>query len=261
VILRAESLRFAYGPTAVLEGVDLQVAPGIAAIIGPNAAGKSTLLKCLSGFLRANGRVLLDDHDVHSYTPEQRTALISYLPQDFSTRARLTVFETVLLGRLPRLGWRVHAEDVRCVETLLEEMGLSDLAGRNVGELSGGQLQLTTIAQALVREPSVLLMDEPTSSLDLRRQFAICLLIRGMSLARGMGTVMALHDLNVAARFADTIHVLQDGRIVASGPPAEVLTEKRIAEVYRIAARVTLDPDGRPMIAALGVSSDARPSS
>lgn len=254
MILEARELRFSYGSLPVLQGVDIRIGPGITAIIGPNAAGKSTLLKCLAGLLRPHGDLRLDQRKLESIPREEFTRVVSYLPQDFSTRAVLTVFETVLLGRLHRLGWHVQHEDVQAVEALLEELGLADLSERNIGELSGGQRQMVTIAQALAREPTVLLMDEPTSSLDLRHQFEVCALVRAVTAARGISAAVAMHDLNMAARFADTIYILENGRVRSSGPPAEVLTEEAIASVYRVASKVSADEHGRPLVIPVGLA-------
>lgn len=254
MILEADSLSFAYGATTVLDGVDITLRSGVTAIIGPNAAGKSTLLKCLCGLLKPRGQVCIDGRELRSLHSEKLARLVSYLPQEFSPRAVLSVFETVLLGRLHRLGWRVTADDTRPVERLLDEMGLTKLAGRYINELSGGQVQMVAIAQALAREPAVLLMDEPTSNLDLRRQFEVCTLIREVTASRGISTAIALHDLNMAARFADTVYVLQEGNVRCSGEPRAILTEEMIAAVYQVEARTTLDEHGRPVVTVLGPS-------
>jgi len=260
VILEAHQLSFGYGSAKVLEGVDVKIGPGVTAVIGPNAAGKSTLLKCLCGLLRPQGRVCLDGCELRSLDSATLAQRVSHLSQDFSSRAVLTVFETVLLGRLHQLGWRVTPDEVRIVEQLLDEMDLNQLAGRYVNELSSGQVQMVAIAQALAREPAVLLMDEPTSNLDLRRQFEVCTLIRKLTDSRGISTAIALHDLNLAARFADTICVLQNGRVRCSGPPGTVLTEAMITAVYQVEARTTPDEQGRPIVTVLGPSPAIRES-
>ncbi len=254
MILQCRDLCFSYGVLPVLDRVDARIGPGVTAIIGPNAAGKSTLLRCLCGLLKPRGQVRLDGRDLASISAARRSRLVSYLPQDLSGGPVLTVFEMVLLGRVHDLGWRVSEEDVRAVESLLEEMDLSDLSGRYVTELSGGQQQMVAIAQALVRESAVLLLDEPTSNLDLEHQFEICSLLGRLTASRGMSTAMALHDLNVAARFADVVVVLKDGAVHCSGPPGEVLTESMIASVYRVAADVRPGSDGRPLVTPLGLA-------
>lgn len=254
--LQAYQLSFAYGATPVLKDVNFKLSPGVTALIGPNAAGKSTLLKCLAGILKPGGRVRINERDVGGLNAGEAASLIGYLPQAFSPRAVLTVFETVLLGRQHQLGWRITPEDTRRVEQLLDEMGISSLAGRYINELSGGQAQMVAIAQALVREPSFLLLDEPTSNLDLRRQFEVCALIRELTAARGISTAIALHDLNMAAKYADEVFVLENGSIRCSGSPAAVLTREMLAAVYRVDAGLDYDLDGRPVITIMGPTAD-----
>jgi len=256
VILEAQAISFSYRSEPVLVGVDLRLDPGVTAIVGPNAAGKSTLLRCLAGQLEPEGRVLLDGRPLRDYRCAERTAAISYLPQDLSTRAVLTVFEVVLLGRLHRLGWHVSREDAERVAALLEEFGIADLSARYVTELSGGQLQLVTIAQALAREPQVLLLDEPTSNLDLRHQFEIGARIREITESRGISTALSVHDINMAARMADVVYVLEGGRVRCSGPPDAVLTEEMIASVYGVSAHVSRDDGGRPLVTPVGLKEE-----
>jgi len=251
VILEGKNLSFAYRSDRVLHDVDVRLEPGVTAIIGPNAAGKSTLLRCLCGLLKPRGSVQLDGRDVRNVPVAERSRIISYLPQDTSTQAVLSVVESVLLGRLHGLGWRPSEEDLRVVTGLLDELDLADLAERSITELSGGQGQMVALAQALAREPDILLLDEPTANLDLEHQFEICSLMRRLTESRGMTTVMAMHDLNVAARFADVVYVLQDGAVHSHGPATTVMTHSMIASVYHVNARVAACPDGRPLVTPL----------
>lgn len=255
MIVETRNLGFAYRARPVLDGVNIRFGPGITALVGPNAAGKSTLLKCLCGILRPAGEILIDGRPVEAFGRRELARLTSYLPQDLSARAALTVFENVLLGRSRDLGWRVSRDDLGAVESVLDELGIAALADRDIGELSGGQFQMVAIAQALAREPRVLLMDEPTSSLDMEHQFSLCAAVRQLTDSRQIGTVMALHDLNIAARFADHVYLLEAGRVRCSGPPAEVLTEEVIRSAYRVAANVVIDGEGRPLITPLGIAS------
>ncbi|MCX7827350.1 MAG: ABC transporter ATP-binding protein, partial [Verrucomicrobiae bacterium] len=139
------------------------------------------------------------------------------------------------------------------VQTLLEEFGLADLGERYITELSGGQAQLVAIAQALAREPTILLLDEPNTSLDLQHQFEICARIRHLTVSRGLSTAISVHDINMAARIADTVYVLENGRVKSSGTPRDVLTEAMIAAVYHVSARVTADDEGRPLVTPVGL--------
>lgn len=254
MILEAKELSFSYGNQGVLKDVNLSLRPGVTAILGPNAAGKSTLLRCLARLNRSSGVILLDGECAHELSLERWNGVVSYLPQNFLSKAAITVFEAVLLGRIQQLTIRVRDVDLRAVETLLRDLELTPLANRPIAALSGGQAQLVSIAQALVREPQILLLDEPTSSLDLRRQFNVCARVRRLSLAAKMTTAIALHDLNLAARYADVVCMIHQGSIHGLGPPEEVLTCEMIESVYRVRASVQSGTDGRPAIAILGPS-------
>ncbi|QDU60426.1 Iron(3+)-hydroxamate import ATP-binding protein FhuC [Planctomycetes bacterium Pan216] len=253
MILDATDVTFSYRSQPVLRGVDFHAESGLTVLLGPNGAGKSTLLKCLCGLLSPEGRVVLDGRDIATLSTDERSNLVSYLPQDLSTGACLTVFESVLIGYVHRLGWRPRAADLHQVESLLEKMGLADLSQRMITELSGGQRQMVAITQSLVRDPRVLLLDEPTSNLDIEHQFHLCGLLRRLCTERSLCVVMALHDLQVASRFADTIYVLKDGLVDGAGPPASVLTRERIASVYNVVAEVNIAADNRPLITPLAV--------
>ena len=245
MILEARNLTFAYGTRNVLHQVDLTLTPGVTALIGPNAAGKSTLLKCLCGLLTPQGQLTFNEQPVSQYSRRDLSQLISYLPQSGFRPGELTVFETVLLGRLHDLSWRVSEAEIARVHAQLAELELSSLADRMIHELSGGQAQLVAIAQALIRDPKVLMLDEPTSSLDLRHQFEVCSRIRELTISRGLISLVSVHDLNLAARYADRIVVLREGKIHACGTPAEVLTAQMMAEVYQVDAEVAQDNQGR----------------
>ena len=247
--LEIEDLRFKYGSKPVLEGIEMQAMPGeITAIIGPNAAGKTTLLKCIAGLLKSDGKVMLDGREVRSFRRDEITEYMSYLPQESFSRAVLTVFEAVLLGRLHSLSWRVDDDTLTLVSDVLEDLEIDDLATRYLNELSGGQKQMVSIAQSLVREPKVLLMDEPTSSLDLQHQLEVIDLIRDVTVERGITTLIALHDLNLAARYADRFVVMYNGSVYASGEPASVLTSETVRHIYGVNATVYTDGDGIPQI-------------
>ncbi|HOX39791.1 MAG TPA: ABC transporter ATP-binding protein [Candidatus Brocadiia bacterium] len=254
MILEGVNLDFSYGETPALKGVSVTIGGGVTAVIGPNASGKSTLLRCLCGLLRPRGKALLDGVDVARLKAPELARRVSYLSQGFWPQAFLTVFEFVLLGRLHQLSWRVSAVDVDCVNRLLREFGIADLASRRITEVSGGQAQMAAIAQALAREPQVLLLDEPTSNLDMKHQFETGELLRALAGSRGISVVVALHDLNLAARFADVVYVLNDGRVHSSGSPAETLTAEMIASVYGVSARIGFGDDGRPEVIPLRVA-------
>jgi iron complex transport system ATP-binding protein len=242
VKLEITHLTFGYSSKPVLENINMQAIPGeITAIIGPNAAGKTTLLKCIAGILKPEGSILLDGKEIGKFKKEEITRYVSYLPQENPARAILTVFEAVLLGRMHSLSWRVSDNDLRSTLEVLEHMGISELASRFLNELSAGQRQMVSIAQSLVRQPKILLLDEPTNNLDLQHQLEFLDLIRNLTSDMRITILIALHDLNLAARYADEVIVLNSGKIYASGKPESVLTEEMIRSVYRVNARVNVD--------------------
>lgn len=250
MIIEARNLSFAYGATRVLQDVSLRLQPGVTAIIGPNAAGKSTLLKCLAGLLHPTGSVWFDGKALDA---RQRHRLLGFLPQNLPTGQSMTVFETVLLGLLPDLTWRVGSEELQRVQAVLDDTRLAEVAERPLGRLSGGQLQMVLLAQAIVKAPTVLLLDEPTSYLDLRHQFEVLALLSRLTEKRGLVTVVALHDLGLAARFAREICVLSAGRVHAVGPPTTVLTAAMLAAVYGVEATVVTGAEGRPWVIPAGL--------
>jgi iron complex transport system ATP-binding protein len=234
--LSLDGLSVRYRGHVALDAVVLDARGGeVLALIGPNGAGKSSLLRAVAGLQRHGGTVRIEG---------ARAGAVGFLPQDHGARAALTVMETVLLGRRRALGWRVPEEELARAGDALRRLGIAALAGRLLGELSGGQRQLVMLAQVLVAEPAVLLLDEPTSALDIRHAVSLLTLVRELTAAAGLVTLVAIHDLNAAARFADRVALLKDGRLVADGAPREVLTEARIAEAYGVAAHVHAAPDG-----------------
>ena len=246
-MIEAQAIGYTYRSRQVLESITFKAGPGLTAIIGPNAAGKTTFIRCLAGLLRPDGSVLVENTPVNNWKQRDLAEIIGYLPQQSSGQALISVFEAVLLGRLSTLSWRVDDEDLTIVHSVLQELRLEHLATRPLDELSGGQQQMVSIAQALAKQPRILLMDEPTNNLDLQRQLEVFEFISRLTEQRGLTSIMALHDLNFAARFANHLVVLSQGQVVASGQPGEVLSEGLLLDVYGVEARIVLD-DGVPQI-------------
>ncbi|WP_019202900.1 ABC transporter ATP-binding protein [Tsukamurella sp. 1534] len=236
-----------YGSTEVLRGVTLPPLPAgeVTALVGPNGAGKSTLLRSIAGLQRHTGTV----------TGEQPL----YLPQDPPPPSTLTVFEAVLLALRRRSSLRVPRADGRRVARVLDDLAIADLSTRSMARLSGGQRQLVSFAQAVVRRPGALLLDEPTSSLDLHNQLTLLGAIRRYAHERPATVVVCLHDLGHAARFADRVVVLRDGAVHSTGTPQEVITEAMLREVYRVVGSVIHTDDGTPSIAVSGPLGDHAP--
>lgn len=228
-------LTFGYKDQVILNDISFEAKPGeITAIIGANGIGKSTLLKNVCGLLKGEGTIKIYGKSLKDYRRSELSSRVSYLSQDTVSYALLTVFEIVLLGRVERLSQRITGEDIQAVDSVLHRLGIESFAFRYIGELSGGQRQLVFIAQALIRNPQVLVMDEPTSNLDLYYQFQIMELIKRLTVTEGLTTLITLHQLELAARFAEKIIVLDDGRVYGNGAPPEVLTKAMLREVYKM---------------------------
>ncbi len=222
----------------------------ITALVGPNGAGKSTLLKSIAGLVSASGNVMLDDTCLSRLPFTTRSHHLYYLPQETAAHAALTVFEAVLLARRTRFAERGR-DGLYRVREVLRALELESLAERELAILSAGQRQRVAIAQAVVREPSLLLLDEPTSALDLHHQLQVLDWLSRQARARATTVVMAIHDLNLAARFTAHLWMLKDGQHVASGAPGDVLTQARLRDVYAIEAHVEWLPGQPPRITPL----------
>jgi len=239
-MLQAMNLVFDYNGARVLESVGASVEKGqVLSIVGPNGVGKTTLLKCIAGILRpARGSVLIEGRDTFRMPRKELAKHLGYVPQNMPVRFPMTVFDTVLAGRRPYLAWRPSRKDLERTAKIIEEMNLADLAMRDMDRLSGGQAQKVLLARALVQDTRYLLLDEPTSSLDLRHQLEMLEVITTLVKSKGIGAMMAMHDLNLAARFSDTIMMLHRGRMFCSGTPSEIMTPENIRQVYGVEADV-----------------------
>lgn len=255
--LRAEGLSLAYDGRPVIDRLDLDVpAAQTTVIVGANASGKSTLLKGLARLLTpATGRVTLDGRDIREYGAKAFARVVGILPQQPVAPEGITVADLVSRGRYPHHGilQRDTTADVAAVADALELTDTVDLAERRLDELSGGQRQRVWVAMALAQDPEILLLDEPTSFLDIAHQVELLDLLHRLRIERGTTVVMVLHELNLSARYADHLVVMSDGRIVAGGRPAEVLTVQRVAEAFSLEARIVPDPVcGAPMVVPIG---------
>ncbi|WP_370282016.1 ABC transporter ATP-binding protein [Pseudooceanicola sp.] len=256
-ILSAAALQAGYGDRTILRGLDFTVPPGrITAIVGANACGKSTLLRCLARLLRPEaGEVQLDGRALNRFGARDLARRLGLLPQSPIAPDGITVADLVSHGRHPHQGLlsRWSPEDDRAVARALEATGMADLAERDIDALSGGQRQRAWIAMALAQETGILLLDEPTTFLDISHQVEVLDLLVDLNRSRGTTIVMVLHDLNLAARYADHLVAMLDGRIGASGSPEAVLTEAMVEEVFGLKSLVIPDPtSGKPMMLPLG---------
>jgi iron complex transport system ATP-binding protein len=256
-VLNAKDLTLKYDQRCVVDGLSVEIPEGkVTMIVGANACGKSTLLRGLSRLLKpATGTVTLNGKDIHSRPARELARTLGLLPQHPTAPDGITVRDLVGRGRYPHQGFfRSWSEkDDAAVQRALEATETLALAGRNVDELSGGQRQRVWIAMALAQETDVLLLDEPTTYLDLAHQVEVLDLVTDLNRQRGTTVAIVLHDLNLAARYADNVIAMKGGAVVAVGSPLEVVTEGLVRSVFGLESRVIPDPvSGTPLIIPIG---------
>jgi iron complex transport system ATP-binding protein len=252
-MLKVNNLKFSYGKGSknVLDNISIEFNKGFNVILGPNGAGKSTLVKAIFGLLNYKGTIYYGCKNVSEMKTYEKVEFMSYLPQMDLDISSLTVLEMVLLGRLPELGHRVSDKDLNIVMETLEDLNINELTMRKFNELSGGQKKLVFIAQTLARNPEIILLDEPTNSLDLQKQLELCQLLRRIIKVRNVDIIVVLHDINLAARYADHIVVItSEGEHYNSGAAKDVITEKMLRDVYGVIGSVDVDDENKPVISA-----------
>ncbi len=232
MILSVKEIHFLYRNREILHEIAFSIDEGeVVAILGPNGVGKTTLLKCLNRILHPKGgAVHIDGENLFDLGTMEVARLIGYVPQRVET-GRLTAFDAVLLGRRPHIKWDITEKDLQIVDSIFRLLSMERLRLSYIDEMSGGELQKIAIARSLVQEPKVLLLDEPTSSLDLKNQVEILAIIRQIVLEHRIAAVMTMHDLNQALRYADRFILLKDGKVHAHGG-SDVITSEVIEEVY-----------------------------
>lgn len=254
-MLSLQSITIRYNQRTILHDISLDVQSGeVVALIGPNGVGKSTLIKAIGGSVPiAGGRVLIDERDLLQLPIDHRARSVAVVPQAVRLPESFTVLDTVLMGRTPYLGWlgRETDDDRAIAEAAMARTCVTELAARRIGELSGGEQQRVLIARALAQSAKTLLLDEPTAHLDLKHQAGVLSLVRDLAKSEGFAILIALHDLNLAALYADRVALLSNSTLAALGTPPEVLTSEQLSPVYGLSISVYEHPtNGGPWIMA-----------
>ena len=249
VKITIKDLSFSYGSRRILDELNFVVGDSeVLSLVGPNGSGKTTLIKCIDRILKPKGAILLNGgRNLESLSRQEVAKLIGYVPQSTTGVLTTTVFDTILMGRKPHMGWRVSDEDIDKVVEIMKLLHVEEFALKDYSELSGGQKQRVLIARALCQEPEVLLLDEPTSNLDVKHQLEVMETVRSLVKKTKISAVMAIHDLNLAARYSDSLVMLKDGKVHAIGDPLSLLTKDNIRSIFGVEAVVMRDLD-RPYV-------------
>ncbi|WP_413528359.1 ABC transporter ATP-binding protein [Rahnella inusitata] len=256
--LQIRDFNAGYPKRRVIRDLNVPMLPRgkITVLLGPNGSGKSTLLRSLAGLNRAEGQLMLDGHDLMPMPFARRAEQVVYLPQTLPAGVHLHVLESIIVAQRASGGKSKAAEGTDKVMTLLRQLGIEHLALSYLDQLSGGQKQLVGLAQSLIRQPSLLLLDEPLSALDLNYQFHVMDLVRQETQKRNIVTVVVVHDINIALRHGDRVLMLKDGHLIADGEPEAVITADSLARVYGVRGRIERCSQGTPQILIDGLVGD-----
>lgn len=250
--LEAQDISFSYESRKILKNISFQAEPGeILGLLGPNGTGKTTLLKCLNYILKPTaGVAAIDGVPVERMKPKERAASIGYVPQSTLSPFPVSVIDAIMMGRIPFARGRLSEHDKEIVFKLMKLLELEQFAFQNLNMMSGGERQRVLVARALVQEPKILLLDEPTSALDLKNQLFILNLIQELAKKQNLTIIMTIHDLNLAAMFADKLIMLKDAGIYAFGSCSEVIEKENIKCVYEVNTHITT-LEGTPYVRLL----------
>ncbi|MEB2792437.1 MAG: ABC transporter ATP-binding protein [Caldisphaeraceae archaeon] len=245
VNIKIMNMEFSYKSSSALRGVTFEVREGeVVTLLGPNGAGKTTLLRCIARILRpTKGCVFIDEISLSKISRRILSKNVSYLPQMDETLYPLKVFEVVLLGRIPYMKIKPTPDDIKEAESIIRELGIGNLKNKKYNELSGGEQRKVAIARTLAQNPKVLLLDEPTSHLDLKHQIEIMKTLKSISKTKKISVIMSLHDINLVPRFSDKLVVLNKGEIVYCGDPKDIDIEI-LEKVYEIKFEVLYNNNG-----------------
>ncbi len=249
ISVRLENMSFGYDEKLILENVNLEISePGLLCILGPNGVGKTTIVKNMNKLLKPkSGHVYVNGVDVSTMSHLDVARIMAFVPNSSNSVFSMTVGEFILMGRHPRAGYTTSERDIAVVDSAIEILGLQEFAERDVRQLSAGQTQRVLIARGLVQEPEILILDEPTSNLDVKYQMDVMKFLKAYARDRKIVVIMVCHDLNITAAYADRVLLLYGKNVYADGKASEVLTADNIKTVYNVNAEVT-DHNGVPQI-------------
>lgn len=245
-VLEAKDVTFGYKDVTILHDINLRFEePGLVCILGPNGVGKTTFAKCLNRLNNiSGGSITIDGTSIYDMHRRDIAKHIAYVPNSASSVFSMTVYDSILLGRTPVSGYNVSKSDIEAVAKAIEELDLDSLAAHDVNQLSAGQTQRVSIARGLVQESPILILDEPTSNLDVRYQMEVMRFLRNYARDNGIIIIMVCHDLNITAAYADRVILMFKGTIYADGAVQDVLTAENLKTVYRIDSRIVQEEDG-----------------
>jgi len=261
-MIKINNLNFSYGKRKILDAINLSFeASQIVSLVGPNGSGKSTLLKCLCRILKStDNTIFIDGKALEYYSRREMAQLIAYVPQQPALNLAVSVIDAVKIGRSPYIGYTLSKNDEIIVFEVIEQLGLTEHAFRSLRELSGGERQRVLLSRVIAQQARILLLDEPTSALDLKNQLEIATLLRAIQKQQQLTVIVAIHDLNLAARFSDNVVQLKQGKIYAHGSWNETMTEQSILEIYGVQAFLS-EVQGFPYMVSLNVPGRDDPPS
>ena len=249
--VRLENITFKYphNEKNTLNNVSLILRDGeITTLLGPNGAGKTTLIKLLTNSSKKEGNIYLDDKNLNELNINEKMNYIGYLPQENAALSKLSVIEVILLGDVSHLGIKIKKEQLDRCKEIIEAFNLTDIADKKYCELSGGQRKIVSIAQIMLKNPKVLIMDEPTANLDVYNEIEVLSLIKKYVKSKDIACLLVLHSINLASRYSDKIVLLKDGSIYKEGKPIDIINEENLLNVYHVNIEKTVSKHGYPLI-------------